>query len=113
MNLGIGANGHIGFNEPAPQLESRSHRVRLLAATRAANRDWFDGELARVPSEALSMGMATILQARAIVLIATGAAKQAAVERMLNGPLATEAPASFLQLHPDVAVMLDRAANRR
>jgi glucosamine-6-phosphate deaminase len=113
MILGIGANCHIGFNEPAPQLEARTHRVNLLAATRAANRVWFDGQLERVPTEALSMGMATILQARAIVLIATGAAKRAAVERMLHGPLATEAPASFLQLHPDVTVMLDGAASGR
>jgi glucosamine-6-phosphate deaminase len=113
MILGIGANGHIGFNEPAPQLEPRTHRVRLLGATRAANQAWFDDRLDRVPTEAISMGMATILLSRAVVLMATGDIKAVAVERMVNGPITTELPASFLQLHPDVTVMLDRAATPR
>jgi glucosamine-6-phosphate deaminase len=111
--LGIGANGHIGFNEPGPGLQPRTHRVGLLPATRAGNRAWFGGDLDRVPSEALSMGMATIVQARAIVLMATGAGKRPAVERMLRGSITTELPASFLQLHPAVTVMLDRAASPR
>jgi glucosamine-6-phosphate deaminase len=113
MILGIGANGHIGFNEPAPELEPRTHRVRLLAATRAANRAWFDNRLEDVPLEAMSMGMATILQSRQVVLIATGETKNKAVERMLNGPITTELPASFLQLHPCATVMLDPAATPR
>jgi glucosamine-6-phosphate deaminase len=113
MILGIGANGHIGFNEPAPELEPRTHRVRLLEATRAANRAWFDDRLESVPLEAVSMGMATILQSRQVVLIATGETKNKAVERMLNGPITTALPASFLQLHPNAAVMLDPAATPR
>jgi glucosamine-6-phosphate deaminase len=113
MILGIGTNGHIGFNEPGPSLEPRTHRVRLLPASRVGNLAWFGDELARVPTEALSMGMATILQARAVVLMATGAKKVPAVEGMLRGPITTDLPASFLHVHPDVTVMLDREASPR
>jgi glucosamine-6-phosphate deaminase len=109
--LGIGANGHIGFNEPAEALVAMTHRARLQQDTRLSNADLFGGAVARVPEEALSMGMATILRARAIVLMATGAGKAAAVERMVHGPITTTLPASFLQLHPDVTVFVDRLAN--
>lgn len=108
--LGIGTNGHIGFNEPGPSLEARTHRARLMPATRHSNRALFDDRPDRVPTEALSMGMATILQAREAVLIATGAAKAPVVARMLRGPITTELPASFLQLHPHATVMIDAAA---
>lgn len=108
--LGIGTNGHIGFNEPGPALHARTHRGRLQATTRQSNLALFEGQIDRVPSEALSMGMATILHARQAVLIATGAAKVPAVTRMLRGPITTELPASFLQLHPDATVMVDTAA---
>jgi glucosamine-6-phosphate deaminase len=111
--LGIGSNGHIGFNEPGPALAARTHRARLDPSTRASNQALFGGRLERVPTDALSMGMATILQARRVVLIATGAKKSAAVRRTLEGPITTELPASFLQLHPDVTVMLDPAASPR
>ena len=70
----------------------------------------FDGDADAVPAEALSMGIATILQARQIVLVAMGSAKAAIVERLLRGPIATELPGSFLQVHPDVEVVLDEAA---
>jgi glucosamine-6-phosphate deaminase len=108
--LGLGTNGHIGFNEPAPALEARTHRVRLEDETRAANAQLFAGDPAQVPAEALSMGIATILQARQIVLVATGTTKAAIVERLLRGPITTDLPGSFLQLHGDVDVMLDEAA---
>jgi glucosamine-6-phosphate deaminase len=111
--LGIGGNGHIGFNEPGPTLAARTHRARLEPSTRASNQALFGGSLEQVPTDALSMGMATILQARRVVLIATGARKAAAVRRMLEGPITTELPASFLQLHPKVTVMLDPAASPR
>jgi glucosamine-6-phosphate deaminase len=107
--LGIGANGHIGFNEPADTLAARSHRVTLDEPTRAANALWFGGDLARVPREALTMGMGTILRARSIVLIATGETKTEAVSAMLYGDVTTRVPASFLQLHPQVTVMLDES----
>jgi glucosamine-6-phosphate deaminase len=108
--LGIGTNGHIGFNEPARALEPRTHRVTLKASTRRSNAALFGGDPAGVPRQALSMGMATILHARRIVLIATGKSKARCVERMVNGPIETKTPASFLQLHRDVELMLDHAA---
>ncbi len=108
--LGIGANGHIGFNEPAEALAARTHRAVLEEESRAGNALWFRGEIERVPREALSMGMATILNARAIVLMATGEGKSEAIRGTLEGPVTTRLPASFLQLHPQVTVMLDEAA---
>ena len=108
--LGIGTNGHIGFNEPARELLPRTHRVMLRPETRRSNAALFGGDAARVPEAALSMGMATILQARAIVLIATGRSKASCVQQMLEGPVTTDVPASFLQLHRNVDVMLDEAA---
>jgi glucosamine-6-phosphate deaminase len=108
--LGLGANGHIGFNEPGRTLVSRTHRVTLLESTRRDTAGLFGGDLTRVPKEALSMGMATILRADVILLIATGEHKAAVVERMIRGPLTTELPASFLQLHRHVEVYLDRSA---
>ena len=108
--LGLGANGHIGFNEPAPALEARTHRTRLRPATRRANAFLFGGRASAVPREALSMGMATILHARRVILIATGGAKARRVDRMINGAVTPWLPASFLQLHRHAEVWLDRAA---
>ena len=108
--LGLGLNGHIGFNEPARALIARTHRTRLTAATRRANAALFGNRASAVPREALSMGMATILQARRVVLIATGASKARCVERMVNGPVTPRLPASFLQLHANAEVWVDRAA---
>ncbi len=111
--LGIGTNGHIGFNEPAPELQSYTHRVTLRPETRRSNAALFGGDASHVPAEALSMGMATILHARSIVLLATGKSKASCVERVVRGPITTELPASFLQLHADAELMLDRAAAGR
>ena len=108
--LGIGVNGHVGFNEPGQTLSARTHRTVLLDETRAENASLFGGVQARVPREALSIGMGTILRAEAIVVIATGERKAPAVASMLRGPLTTQLPASFLQLHRRVEVYLDRAA---
>lgn len=108
--LGIGANGHIGFNEPADGLCARTHVATLERNTREANAQWFGGDWTAVPERALSMGMATILGAREIVLLATGAEKADAVRRMVEGLITPRLPASFLQLHPRVTVMLDEAA---
>ena len=107
MILGIGANGHIGFNEPCDVLPARTHRVLLEEPTRAANAVWFGGDIDAVPRAALSMGMATILNAREVVLIATGAPKAAAVHDMIAGGITTQLPASFLQVHRHVTVMVD------
>jgi glucosamine-6-phosphate deaminase len=108
--LGLGMNGHIGFNEPAPALVARTHRTRLTRATRRANAVFFGNRLSAVPREALSMGMATILRAKRIVLLATGATKARCVQRMMEGPVTTRLPASFLQLHRNVEVWVDNGA---
>jgi glucosamine-6-phosphate deaminase len=111
--LGLGLNGHIGFNEPGPTLFAATHRVRLTLHTRRANAGLFGNHVRQVPKEALSMGMATILHARRIVLLATGAGKARCVEKMLNGRVTTMVPASFLQLAAHAEVWLDRAAASR
>jgi glucosamine-6-phosphate deaminase len=111
--LGLGANGHIGFNEPASELAALTHRSRLRRSTRRANTALFDNQLARVPHEALSMGMATILRARRVVLIATGRSKARCVERAIRGRVTPRLPASFLQLHANAEVWLDRDAASR
>ena len=108
--LGIGTNGHIGFNEPARELAARTHRVTLKESTRRSNAALFGGDAAKVPAEALSMGMGTILHARRIVLIATGKSKARCIEKVVTGAITTKFPASFLHVHADVEVMLDEAA---
>lgn len=108
--LGIGANAHIGFNEPARTLRARSHKTRLALETRRANATLFGGRLERVPREALTMGVGTMLDARAIVLIAAGRSKTRAIGWMFDGRISAERPASLLQLHPRVEVILDLAA---
>jgi glucosamine-6-phosphate deaminase len=109
--LGLGSNGHIGFNEPARALFARTHRTRLSLATRRANAALFGNRATAVPHEALSMGMATILHARRVVLIATGGTKARCVERMIRGPVTPRLPASFLQLHAHAEVWVDRSAH--
>lgn len=111
--LGLGANGHIGFNEPARALIATTHRTRLTPTTRRANASLFGNRPSAVPQAALSMGMATILRARRIVLFATGATKARCVYRMLTGKVTTRVPASFLQLHSNAEVWLDAAAAKQ
>jgi glucosamine-6-phosphate deaminase len=108
--LGIGTNGHIGFNEPGDQLPVRTHRVRLMESTRRDNAMLFDNDPSRVPTEALSMGIGTILRARRIVLVATGGKKAECIRRATSGRLTTHVPASMLQVHADVELILDREA---
>jgi glucosamine-6-phosphate deaminase len=108
--LGIGANGHIGFNEPADGLCAHTHIAELEQETREANAQRFGGDWQRVPARALSMGMATILGAEEIVLIATGPEKADAVRGMIEGLITSRLPASLLQVHRDVTVMVDRHA---
>jgi len=108
--VGIGANGHVGFNEPGDTLVARTHRVALHEVTRRENAALFGGNPSGVPREALSMGMGTILRAAEIVLIATGERKARCIERTVRGPLTTRLPASFLQTHRQVELFIDRAA---
>jgi glucosamine-6-phosphate deaminase len=108
--LGLGTNGHVGFNEPGSRLDTRSHRVRLHNKTREANADLFDGDVRRVPREALTVGMSAIMCARRALMLATGREKAPAVAAMVNGQLTTQLPASFLQLHRDAVALVDKAA---
>jgi len=110
--VGIGRNGHIGFNEPGSDAETRTRVVELDESTRRANAEHFDGDLTQVPTHAMTQGVATILSARRIVLVASGAAKAAALRSALLGPVTAENPASFLQRHPDVTVVADLDALR-
>ncbi len=107
--LGIGRNGHIGFNEPTSSLASRTRLKTLTRKTVADNARYFnDGET--VPSVAITMGIGTILDAKQILLLATGAAKSEAVARMIEGPVSAVCPASALQFHPKATVLIDEAA---
>ncbi|TWU01460.1 glucosamine-6-phosphate deaminase [Neorhodopirellula pilleata] len=107
--LGIGVNGHIGFNEPGATIDSPTRLVDLAASTIEANSRFFEST-DQVPKQAITMGIGTILKARKIVLLATGAAKAEAVAAAINGPVTSDNPASFLQTHSDVLFVLDREA---
>ena len=111
--LGIGSNGHIGFNEPGDDLPVRTHRVTLMESTRRDNAALFGNDASRVPGEALSMGIGTILQARQIVLVATGDKKAECIRQAVNGRITTRVPASMLQLHAGVELLLDKEAASR
>ncbi len=107
--LGIGSNGHIAFNEPAGSLGSRTHVTRLTERTRSDNARFFKS-LDEVPRYAITMGIGTILDASSILLVANGEGKAEAVARMVEGPVMAMVPASALQLHPSVTVIVDQAA---
>jgi len=107
--LGIGGNGHIGFNEPTSSIGSRTRIKTLTKATRDANQKYFgDGE--DPPQYAITVGIQTILESREIVLLATGAAKAPAVAEMVEGAISASCPATALQLHPNATIILDQAA---
>lgn len=106
--LGIGRNGHVAFNEPGSPLDSRSRVVALSETTRRDNAGSFGVE--PVPTHALTQGLGTILEADRLVLLATGAAKADAVSAALTGPISPDCPASAVQRHPRVTVVLDSAA---
>ena len=106
--LGLGTNGHIGFNEPGTPFDSRTRLVHLSESTRRANADLFpDGT---VPRQAITMGIATILSSRAIVILASGSKKREAVACLRKSDPDPSFPASALRLHPDVTVIADQAA---
>lgn len=107
--LGIGQNGHIGFNEPTASLGSRTRIKTLTESTRRANQRYFSS-FEETPRYAITMGVATILASRKCLLLATGEDKADAVARMVEGPLSAACPASALQLHARVTVILDEAA---
>lgn len=102
--LGIGLDGHIGFNEPADEFVRDTHIIDLDASTIKANARFFANEN-EVPRQAVTMGMISIMQARKILLIANGAAKKEIVQKAFYGPITPRIPASILQLHPDITVI--------
>ena len=108
--LGIGRNGHIGFNEPGTSFDSLTHIVDLDEKTIEDNARFFDNDANLVPKKAISMGIATIMKSKRILLIATGENKAEAVAAMVNGPVTESMPASILQKHADVTVFVDETA---
>jgi glucosamine-6-phosphate deaminase len=110
--LGIGTDGHIGFNEPSSSLASRTRIKTLTERTRNDNARFFDSP-DDVPHHVITMGIGTIMEARSILLLAWGEAKAAAVAGMVEGPVTASLPASILQMHPEVKVFIDEAAAAR
>lgn len=107
--LGIGRNGHIAFNEPGTPFDIGTHEVKLTENTINANSRFFDN-IEDVPKSAICMGTANIMASKKIVLMAFGEQKAHAIKMMVEGPITEEVPASILQKHPDVTVIVDEAA---
>lgn len=107
--LGIGRNGHIGFNEPGTPFSSETHVVKLAQSTRKANAKFF-GSLEMVPERAISMGISTIMKSEEILLIVSGEEKSEALHRLIEGEINEEFPASILKTHRNVTVVADEAA---
>lgn len=107
--LGLGHNGHIGFNEPGSAFEKETHCVKLSETTRQANARFF-ASMEEVPTEAYTMGIKSIMQAKKIVVIVSGEGKKEIVKKAFHGPITPEVPASVLQLHNDVILVGDEAA---
>ncbi|NDI34821.1 glucosamine-6-phosphate deaminase [Chengkuizengella sediminis] len=104
--LGIGQNGHIGFNEPGTSFGTKTHVVKLTESTRQANKHFFN-DMDEVPTHAITMGIQSIMNSREILLLASGAEKGVAINKLLQGDLNEQFPASILQLHPNVTVIAD------
>ena len=111
--LGIGTDGHIGFNEPGSSLASRTRIKTLTRQTRLDNARFFDGDLSAVPTHCVTQGLGTIMDARHVVLVATGRSKAEAVHHLVEGAVSAMWPATILQHHPHATVLLDDAAARR
>jgi glucosamine-6-phosphate deaminase len=108
--LGIGSDGHIGFNEPLSALRSRTREKALTPSTRRQNAALFDGDMQRVPARALTMGVGTIQESRRCLLLVTGKEKAAILARAVEGPITAMVTASALQLHPRCTVIIDEDA---
>ena len=111
--LGIGHDGHIGFNEPGAAFELGTHCVSLTEETIEANKRFFDGDVNQVPKQAYTMGIKTIMQARKVLMVANGAGKADIVKKAFFVPVTPEVPASILQMHPDFTLVLDAEAASR
>ncbi|MBP5280674.1 MAG: glucosamine-6-phosphate deaminase [Erysipelotrichaceae bacterium] len=108
--LGIGSDGHIAFNEPGTPFDSGTHVTDLAESTIKDNCRFFDNDISKVPTQAVTQGIGTIMKAKNILLIATGANKAQAVKDMLEGPIDVNCPASILQKHDNVTVIIDEPA---
>ncbi|QRZ61878.1 glucosamine-6-phosphate deaminase [Rothia sp. ZJ932] len=108
--LGIGSNGHIGFNEPGSSLVSRTRIKTLAPKTVKDNARFFDGDESKVPVHCLTQGIGTIMEARKVLLVAIGKNKAKAVAGLVEGPIGTFCPASILQLHPNATIVVDEEA---
>ncbi|MBB3601199.1 glucosamine-6-phosphate deaminase [Mycolicibacterium sp. BK556] len=111
--LGIGTDGHIGFNEPGSSLASRTRIKTLTRQTRIDNSRFFDGDVDRVPTHCLTQGLGTIMAVRHVILVAIGRTKAEAVHQLVEGPVSAMWPATILQHHPHATVLLDGGAARR
>lgn len=111
--LGIGTDGHVAFNEPGSSLASRTRIKTLTRQTRIDNARFFGDDVESVPTHCLTQGLATIMEARHVILVATGRSKAEAVHQLVEGPVSALWPATILQHHPHVTVLLDDAAARR
>ena len=111
--LGIGTDGHIAFNEPGSSLASRTRIKTLTKQTREDNARFFGGSVDDVPRHCLTQGLATIMSARHLVLLASGRAKAEAVHQLVEGPISAMWPATIMQLHPHATVLVDDAAASR
>lgn len=107
--LGIGVNGHIGFNEPGTNINTRTHVVKLAKETIESNKRFFSSA-DDVPKSAITMGLGTIVKAKKIILLASGEKKAKAIKKTVKGYLTTNVPSTVLALHPDVTLVLDRRA---
>ena len=107
--LGIGSNGHIGFNEPRTSFSNETFIVELDEKTREDNKRFFNS-IEEVPKQAITMGIKNIMKAKKIILIASGQKKAEAIKQMILGPIDEKVPASVLQLHPNVVVVIDKKA---
>ena len=108
--LGIGHDGHIGFNEPGAAFELGTHCFHLTKETIEANKRFFDNNEDLVPKEAYTMGIKTIMQARKVLMVANGVGKADIIKKAFFGPVTPEVPASILQMHPDFTLVLDAEA---
>lgn len=108
--LGIGTDGHIGFNEPCSSLASRTRIKTLTQQTRADNARFFDDDITQVPHHVITQGIGTILEAQHLILLATGEGKAEAVAQTVEGPVTALVPASALQLHPHATLVIDEPA---
>ncbi|HET7740436.1 MAG TPA: glucosamine-6-phosphate deaminase [Mycobacterium sp.] len=111
--LGIGTDGHVAFNEPGSSLASRTRIKTLTMQTRRDNARFFGDDINAVPTHCLTQGLATIMAARHVILVATGSSKAEAVHHLVEGAVSAMWPATILQHHPHVTVLLDDAAARR